>query len=154
MPSRPSPLWWLTAFILMAYPILNFIYWPQVLRSGVLSPDADSIGIPIYESVLTTIIASPVTLTLAWLCLRRYNPDTTLWTWRQDRLLRSVGTTILFGGASLVIAASVFDSLKQPFIPRYEHLWTAYFMGWLPWLLGLRAAAIDQLGNTPTHTEP
>ena len=125
MPSRPAPFWWLTAFILLAYPVLNFIYWPQVLRSGVLSPDADSIAIPIFGSVLTTIVASPLILTLAWLCLRRDNPDTNLWTWRQDRPFRSVGTTIFFGGASLLIAAGVFESFKPPFLPWYENLWAA-----------------------------
>ena len=154
MPSRPAPFWWLTASILLAFPVLNFIYWHQVLQSGALSPDADSIAIPIYEGVLTTIIASPVILALAWLCLRRYNPDTNLWTWRQDRPFRSVGTTILFGGASILITAGVFESFKLPLLPWYEYLWSAYFLGWLPWLLGLRAAAIDQLGNKPTHTEP
>lgn len=133
---------------------MNFIYWPQILRSGVLSPDADSIAIPMFGSVLATLIMSPVILALAWLCLRRYNPGTKLWAWRKDCPFRSVGATIFLGGAALVIIAGVFESLMPPLLPWYEYLWTAYLLGWLLWLLGLRAAAIDQLGNQPTQTEP
>lgn len=153
MPSRPSPLWWLTGLILIAFPALNFIYWPQILRSGVLPPDGDSIGIPMFGSIVTTLIVSPFILGVSWLCLRRYNPDTRLWSWRQDRLFRSVGVTLLFGAASVVLAAGILDSLKLPLLPWYEYLWPAYFSAWIPWMLGLRAAAIDQLDYEPAYAE-
>lgn len=146
MPSRPSPLWWLTVFLLVAFPVLNFVYWPQVLRSGVLPPDGDSIGIPMFGSVLATLLVSPVVVGLAWLCLRRYNPATTLWSLRRDRPVRSIAATILFGAASLAVAAGVVDSLRLP-LPWYEYLWSAYLVAWLPWLFALRAAVIDQLGR-------
>jgi hypothetical protein len=152
LPSRPSPFWWLTAFNLLAFPVLNFIYWPQVLRSGALPPDGDSIAIPMFGSVIATLIVSPVILGLAWLCLRRYSPYARLWTWRQDRPIRSIGATILFGGASILVTAGALDSLRLPW-PWYEYLWTAYFLTWLPWLLGLRAAAIDQLDYDPDYAD-
>ena len=62
----------------MGFPVVNFIYWPAVLRSGVLPSDGDSIGIPMFGSVLATLVVSPVILGVACLCLRRYNPDTRL----------------------------------------------------------------------------
>jgi len=152
LPSRPLSLWCVTVCLLVAFPVLNFIYWPQVLRSGVLPPDGDSIGIPMFGSVLVTLIASPVILGLTWLCLRRYNPDTRLWSWRQDRPVRSIGATILFGAASLVVAAGVVDSLWLP-LPWYEHLWSVYLAACLPWLFALRAAVIDQLDYEPAYGE-
>lgn len=65
MPTSARPLWILTGLLLAFYPVLNFIYWPQVLRSGVLPPDGDSIGIPMYGSILVTIVVSPVVLGIA-----------------------------------------------------------------------------------------
>jgi hypothetical protein len=152
LPSHPSPLWWLTGFVLIGFPVLNFVYWPEVLRSGVLPIDGDSIGIPMFGSVLTTLIFSPFILGIAWLCLRRYNPDTRLWSWRRDRPFRSLAATILFGAAAALLTADILNSLTPP-LPWYEYLWPAYFSGWLPWLLGLRAAAVDQLDYEPTYTE-
>jgi hypothetical protein len=143
MPARTRPLWLLTVTLIGLFPLLNFIYWPEVLRSGVLSPDADSIGIPIYGSILLTLIASPFILGIAWLCLRRYNPATRLAALRWDRPFRTVTATLVFGGAAalcvFIAVVEVGDNL-----PWYEHLWTGYALAWVPWLLAVRAAAIDQ----------
>ena len=152
MPSRSTPLWWLTAAVLSGFPALNFVYWPQVLRSGVLPSDGDSIGIPMFGSILAALILSPVILGVAWLCLRRYNPDTRLWSWRQDRPVRSIGVTVLFGGASVAAAAGALNDINLS-LPWYEYLWPAYLLFWLAWLLGLRAAAVDQLEYEPTSME-
>ncbi len=152
MPSRPWPLWSLTGLVLIGFPALNFIYWAEVLRSGVLPADGDSIGIPMFGSILATLVLSPLFLGVAWLCLRRYNPDTRLWSWRPDRPFRSAGATILFGAGSALLTAAVLDSLRPP-MPWYEYLWPAYFALWVAWLLGLRAAAIDQLDYEPSYTE-
>jgi hypothetical protein len=150
--SRPLFLWSLTGLILMGFPILNFIYWSEVLRSGVLPIDGDSIGIPIMGSVLATVVLSPFILGGTWLCLRRYNPETRLWSWRRDRPIRSAVATILFGAGSVFLTAVCLDSLR-PSLPWYEYLWPAYFSVWVPWLLGLRAAVIDQLKYEPNYGE-
>lgn len=71
--------------LLAFYQVLNLIYWPQVLRSSVRPSDGDSIGTPMYGSILMTIVASPVALGIAWLCLRHYNPATRLATIRPAR---------------------------------------------------------------------
>ncbi|GAA4028885.1 hypothetical protein GCM10022281_04970 [Sphingomonas rosea] len=152
MPTRPSPLWWLTGFLVTGFPVLNFIYWPQVLKSGVLPPDGDSIGIPMFGSILTALIASPMVFGVTWLCLRRYNPAGQLWSWRKDRPVRSVVATVLFGAASLAFTAGILESLWRP-SPWYEYLWPIYIAGWLPWFVGLRAALIEQLDYEPTYSE-
>jgi len=70
---------------LIAFPILNWVYWPLVLQSGVLPADADSIGIPMFGSVIVALVVSPVVLGIAWLSLRRYNSDARLAALRWDR---------------------------------------------------------------------
>ena len=152
LPRRPWPIWILTGLILTGFPAVNFIYWPEVLRSGVLPSDGDSIGIPIFGSILATIVLSPLILGITWWSLRRYNPDTRLASWRQDRPYRSAVTTILCGAGAVLVAGAVADGLR-PALPWYEYLWPAYFWLWLPWLIVLRAAAVDQLDHEPNDTE-
>ena len=144
MPSRSWPLWLLTGLVLLGFPVVNFIYWPRVLRSGTLPPDADSIGIPMFGSVLLALIASPLVLGIGWLCLRRYNPETRLTAWRKDRPYRSALVTLTFGAGAALTMAVVFEALKAD-APWYEYLWTGYCVLWVPWFVALRAAAVAQL---------
>ncbi len=152
MPPRPWPLWLLTALVLAGFPAVNLIYWPQVLRSGVLPSDGDSVGIPIFGSVFVTVAASPLVLGIAWLCLRRYNPRTRLAAWRRDRPYRSAFVTLTFVTAAAFVSAGVFSSLT-PDAPWYEYLWPAYLTLWVPWLLALRAAGVEQLDHQPTYAK-
>ena len=143
MPSSPGPLWLSTGLLLAAFPILNFVYWPEVLKSGVLRAESDSIIIPMFGSVILTLMVSPVVLLVAWLCLRRYNPETRIDALRHDRPYRSAAATLAFGGvaAALTIGAVRAAAAVQPW---YEYLWPAYVALWVPWLLALRAAWIEQ----------
>ena len=143
MPTSAKPLWVLTGLLLGCFPALNFFYWPQVLNSGVLPPDGDSIGIPILGSILLTIIASPIILGVSWFCLRLYNPETRLATIRWDRPIRTIAATIIFGGAAVLCILSAIFDLERAW-PWYEYIWTGYALAWVPWLLGVRAALIDQ----------
>ncbi len=152
MPSRPWPLWFLTGLVLLGFPAVNFIYWPQVLRSGVLPSDGDSIAIPMFGSILVCLVLSPLFLGASWLCLRRYNPDTRLTAWRQDRPLRSAFATLFFGSAAAFLAVICISDLSADW-PWYEYLWTVYCVVWVPWLLGLRAAIVEQLDYEPFYTE-
>jgi hypothetical protein len=142
-------MWLLTGLLPLGFPLVGFIYWPQVLRSGVLPPDADSISIPMFSSVFAGLILSPLVLGVAWLCLRRYDGQARIAVWRNDRPVRSTTITFLFGGAATFLAVLVVADLSRS-SPWYEYLWTGYAALWLPWLLGLRAAAIQQPGSQPT----
>ena len=144
MPSRDSPIWLLTAALIFGFPLANWLYWPQVLRSGVLPPEGDSIMIPMVGSVLLAVVASPFLLALATICLRRYNPRTKLFAWRRDRPIRSAVATLMFGGAAIVLAAFAARALTLA-LPWYEHIITAYVAAVILWLLALRAAVIEQL---------
>ena len=143
MPTRSWPLWLLTASLLIAFPILNFIYWPLVLQSGVLPPEADSIGIPMFGSVFVAVVASPIMIGVSWLCLRRYNAATRLTAMRRDRPYRTASATLIFGGlATLLLFGAVAEALTGP--PWYEWLCSAYTALWVAWMLAMRASLIEQ----------
>lgn len=144
MPSSPAPLWALTGLLIVGFPAVNFVYWPEVLRSGVLPPDADSIGIPMFGSILLSIVAAPLLLGASWVCLRRYNPAADIAAFRRDRPWRSAAATLVFGGLALLFLAEVVLEAGQP-QPWYAYLWSAYLALWVPWLIGLRAALVAQL---------
>jgi hypothetical protein len=150
MPASPVPLWIFTLVMLVGFPALNLIYWPLVLQSGALSPDADSIAIPMVSSLAVTVGLTPIVLGTTWLCLRRYNPDARLVAMRRDRPLRTFLATALFGGmAFLVVGAEAFDWVTHGWnaeVPWYEYLWSIYLFLGVYWLLAMRAAFIEQFG--------
>jgi small-conductance mechanosensitive channel len=147
MPKSVVPLWLLTTALLGLFPLLNAVYWSLELESGTLPPDGDSISIPIFNSVLLTIVVSPSMAILAWFCLRCYNPNSRLNTLRWDRPFRTVMATTLFGGAAaLLILLIVMETLSVE-ARWYDHLWSGYFLLWVLWLLSIRAAVIDQKGS-------
>ena len=144
MPSRAWPLWCLTGLLIVGFPALNFVYWPLVLRSGALPADGDSIAIPMFTGVVVATVASPFVVGAAWLSLRRYNALTRFASWRSDRPYRSIIATVVFGGAAVWIAADLARGWSRD-LPPYEYLWAVYGGLLVLWLLGLRAAFIEQL---------
>jgi hypothetical protein len=97
-----------------------------------------------FSSIFVSVILALFILTLAWICLRRYNPQSSWLSWRQDRPVRSVFTTAL---TSVVVVPLAYGICVDVFTnmqgwPWYEYLWPAYSSLWLPWLL---AAFVEQL---------
>ncbi|WP_156347780.1 MULTISPECIES: hypothetical protein [unclassified Sphingomonas] len=153
MPSRASVLWMLTALLIAAYPVPNFIYWPEILKSGVLPVDGDSIGIPMFGSLLVTLVVSPIVIGMAWMCYRRYNPSTRFLVYRLDRPLRSAVATGIFGvSAAIICFAALADAVRA--MPWYEYLWPAYMLFISAWLLTLRASFIQQHTVQEAEAEP
>lgn len=148
MPASSVPLWVLTVLMLIGFPALNLIYWPLVLKSGVLSPDADSIAIPMFSGVALTAILTPIVLGTAWACLQRYNSDTKLGALRHDRPIRSALATCLFGGAAILVLAGLAYDLStsrwSAGTPWYEYIWPTFLLLGVYWLLAMRAALIEQ----------
>lgn len=152
MPSSSKPLWVLSGVVLVALPVLNFLYWPQVLRAGMLPPDGDSIAIPMFGSVLLAVVISPVVLGGAWLCLRHYNDKRHFTAFRRDRLVRSILATIVMGGVAGML---LVDALRAVVVgqPWYEHLWSGYASMVAAWLLMLRASVIEQRSTSELNGE-
>ena len=144
MPSRQWPLWLLALSVPFGLPVVSFIYWPQVLRAGVLPPESDNIGIPMFGSILGAIVLFPIILIVTYFCVRRYNPATRFFAWRRDKAVRSWAATIIFGGAALCLLLSeILELSRAP--AWYEFLWTPYFLLWAVWFMALRASTIEQL---------
>lgn len=143
MPSSPWPLWGLAGLLIVGFPVLNFVYWPEVLRSGVLPPESDGIGIPMFGSILLAMLAAPVLLALSWACLRRYNPAADIAAHLRGRPWRSAAATLGFGGLALLLVAEIVLAAGRV-QPWYEYLWPAYSALWVPWLIGLGAALVTQ----------
>jgi hypothetical protein len=143
MPARAALPWTLTVSLLVGFPALNFIYWPEVLQSGALPVYGDSVGIPMFGSILLALVVSPFAVGITWLCCRRYNPRTRLLAYRVDRPYRSAIVTAIFGlGAAILFFGALVDAARA--MPWYEYLWPAYTMAIVAWLLTLRASLIEQ----------
>lgn len=143
MPARAGAIWILTALVLLAFPILNFVYWPRLLYSGALPADSDSIGIPMFGSILITLIASPVFLGVALLCSWRCHPQIRLpapWTVRT--VLRITAALILGVGGIAACLSALLEASND--MPWYEYLWPAYMILMGAWMLVISASLIGQ----------
>lgn len=144
MVRKPVILWVYTSLLIFGFPIANIIYYDRLLASGALSPDVDSVAIPMFGGVILTAICAPFVLAITWLCLRHFNVGTKLLAWRVDRPLRSFAATLACVTMAItLIAATITDFSKS--LPSYEYILTYYSLLWIPWLLWLRAAVIEQM---------
>ena len=144
MRRKPVTLWVYTWLLILGFPIANIIYYDRLLASGTLSPDADSVAIPMFGDIVLTVFFTPFVIAITWLCLRNYNAGTKLLAWRVDRPVRSFAATLVcITMAITIIAATITDFRKA--MPSYEYILTYYSLIWIPWLLWLRAAVIEQM---------
>ena len=143
MPSKPWPIWVLSCFLIVGLPLFSAVYWPQLAQAGALPAEIGPPMIPILESVYAAAILAPFVLAITYLCLRRYNPETRLLSWRRERPIRSIFLTIVFvaAAAELAMLLGLYFSADEPW---YEYLWTLYGAAWIAWLLALRAAGVEQ----------
>lgn len=141
MPSRSWPWWTLTGLLLIGGPLVSLCYWLAVLEAGLLPHDKDSISIPLFGSLVLTALIAPVVLGSAWFCLRRYRAGLSLLAWRSDRPWRSLLVTLAWFPAVGLLLLEIVVSLGRP-VFWHDYLWPAYLCLWLPWLVGMRAAAI------------
>jgi hypothetical protein len=119
--SRPAV--WISAVLVPASLIVvAWTYYPALLDSGTLPSDGDSIGIPIFETMLSAAIYAPMIAIVTWLALRGYNGGASLLGWDSKRWLKSAAVTIpCAAGASLAL----WDALRllSSSAPWYEFLW-------------------------------
>jgi hypothetical protein len=143
MPSRAKPLWGLTVMLLVGAPVLNIVYWWQVLTSGVLPTDKDAVVPLMVAGVIAAGLVAPFILGLTWVCLRYYNPRTRLLAWREDRPVRSILATLIFGGMAAVFAVTLAITLIEGY-PLQEYILVMLLPPGIVWLLAMRAAVIEQ----------
>ena len=129
----------------MLFPLgfagMAIVYYPLLLKSGTLNPNADSIGIPILSSLAVAVAITPVVLVITAACLWRYSGGATLLIWDRGRPYRSVIVTGLFGIPAVIVMISIAFDIFQ-LMPWYEYLWDLSAANLVTWLLMLRGAAL------------
>jgi hypothetical protein len=140
---------WAVAFLVVAgYPLTAFVYYPALLRTGKLDPMADTILIPMVESVVLAVAASPIVAALTLVCLRTFDPKRLLLAWRIDRQ----ATSCLVSAAFLVpVVFLVLAMLRTPFseFAAQDWLWTPHRITCIAWCLLLRSASLSGRQRLP-----
>ena len=133
---------WLVAGALVI-PLLvmldAFLYYPALLRSGTLSSDADSIGIPIYQSGIVALVSLPVLLAYTFPALWRYQGNASFWEYNPSRPWRLLLSTVFYALPALLLLLERLYFLSQR-LPAYEYIGFIVAVPLFAWLLMLRAA--------------
>jgi hypothetical protein len=142
-PQHRWPVWLLSAAIPSGLIATSFLYYPMLLKSGTLDPNADSIGIMMFQHLILAFAATPFVVALTWVSLRNYHGKSRLFGWNGDMPFRSWAITIL---AAVIIAKLVYENFVGLFSSTWwcEIVWLPYSALWTVWLLTLRAAALSK----------
>ncbi|WP_219892912.1 hypothetical protein [Aquisediminimonas profunda] len=142
-PSKRWPIWVLSAGIPSGLVATSFLYYPLLLKSGVLDPNADSTGIPMFQDLYLAIVATPFVVALTWVSLRKYQGKSRLFGWNGEMPVRSWVTSIL---VALIIAELLSENIMGLISPTWwcEIVWLPYSALWVVWLLMLRAASLSK----------
>jgi hypothetical protein len=143
VPTRAWPLWALTVLLLAGLPAVGFAYWSLALSAGLLPDYAGGLWPLLRGHVVVAVELSPPTLLVAGASLRRYNPQTRFAAWRTDRPVRSLLMSICFGIPAAVMTLLVVMDIHESQL-WFDYIWSAYGSLWIIWLLGMRAAIIEQ----------
>ena len=139
-----KPLAWvLAACVILGLPATSWIYWPAVGDAGVLSPEADTIIIPMMSSIFLAVAILPVVCSITWLCLRGNDGAGSLLAWNRARPTRSAMVTICFAVPFSVGLSSLVDGFTAP--PGWHGLmWLPYTLVTLFWLGAMRGAVLSK----------
>ena len=100
----PRSKWLLLLGLFLAYcatPLAVASYYSTELRRGAYPVEADSIGIPIFQSVVLLLTITPVVVIGAWMPVRNYRPSASLWAWAPSRPLAATLWTTFLGALAL-----------------------------------------------------
>jgi hypothetical protein len=135
--------WVLAACVILGFPATSWVYWPAVGEAGVLSPEADTIIIPMMGSLLLAFVLIPIVSTITWLCVRGNHGAGNLLAWNAIRPIRSTLVTLSFTIPFCFGILSLFDEFRSP--PGWHGAW------WLPytlvtmlWLAVMRGFALSE----------
>ena len=131
---------WIGAIFIPALFVADaFLYYPALLRSGTLDPNADSIGIPVGMA----LIASPIFVILLSLyalpALWRYRDNARFFEWDRSAPWRMAVSFVLYGIPAVLIVGERLYALSQV-KPYYEYFDSIFVVPLFLWVLMLRAA--------------
>ena len=142
-PFGKTVVWVLSAGVVFGLPATSWIYWPAVGQSGVLSPDADTVMIPMMGDMFVALILAPIVCVVTWLCLRKNKHAGDLLAWDRAKPIRSSIVTILFGIPFFIGLSSLVDEFGAP--PGWYGLWwLPYTLMSLLWLAVMRGSALSK----------
>ena len=127
----------------LSWVIIALLYYPAIVASETLSPDADSSALPIGGTVIMAAILCLVMLPITWSCVRRTDPPGSLFAWRPDQPFRSALVSIALVGMSVAVVIGDFWGFGRP-LPWYEYLTLPPPILLSIWLLALRGAVLSK----------
>ena len=131
--------WVLATLVILGLPATSWVYWPAVGKAGVLSPEADTIILPMMNSMLLAVVLLPVVCGITWLCLLGNKDAGSLLAWDSFRPIRSVMVTVCFAIPFCFGLLSLVDEFNAP--PGWHGLWwLPYTLVTLLWLAVMRGA--------------
>jgi hypothetical protein len=126
----PRSRWSLLLGLLLAYcatPLAVASYYSTELRRGAYPVEADSIGIPIYQSVFVLLTMIPVVFIAGWMAVRNYRPSAVLWAWAPSRpLAAAFWSTFLVAAALAQVLVAVALAQTGHGLPAIHASATAY----------------------------
>ena len=124
------------------FAIVNWLYWPYVSSSGVLNPNADSVGIPMFSGLLLSPVLALVFSLWATPALIGAKQQVQILAWNSRKPWRSAIGTLAYGGVAALTLFAII-SLFSPDWQLFDALWVAFLGPLLIWNLMLRAAFVD-----------
>ena len=106
-----------------------------------LSPNADTIMIPMMGSLVLAVMLLPVVCGTTWFCLRGNHRLINLLAWDRKRPIQSASVTLFFAIPFCVVLWSFLEALITP-EGWYDHLWLPHTLVTLVWLALMRGAAL------------
>jgi hypothetical protein len=100
----PRSKWSLLLGLLLAYcatPLAVASYYLTELRRGAYPVEADSIGIPIFQSVVVLLTMTPLVFIAGWMAVRNYRSSAVLWAWAPSRPVAAALWTTFLGAVAL-----------------------------------------------------
>lgn len=106
-------------------------------------PEADTVIIPMINSIILAVILLPIIAIVTWICLRGIDGVGNLLEWDRQRPIRSVVVTGVFGIPFCSGLLSVVDSLTAP--PGWHGIWwIPYTLISLLWLVMMRGSLLTK----------
>jgi hypothetical protein len=142
-PQQRWPIWLLSACVPLGFVATSFLYYPLILQSGLLDPNADSIGIPLVQDMYLATGSAPFIAVLTWACLRSYHGEADLLSWKHSVTIRFWVSTVTAG---VFIAALIYDSIAGLISTFWwcNMVWITHYLILKYWILVLRAAALSK----------
>ena len=142
-PQQRWPIWLLSACVPLGFVATSFLYYPSLLQSGLLDPNADSIGIPLAQDMYLAASVAPFIAVLTWACLRNYHGGAELLSWNHTGTIHFWASTVMAG---MFISALIYDTVTDliSIFWLYNVIWIPHSLLLAYWVLMLRAAVLSK----------